>query len=48
MFVDSYEYPKRPVQWLYRCQECGNTENTTVDEAMLAYGNLVSKATDDA
>ena len=23
MYLDSFEHPKKPVEWLLRCQECG-------------------------
>ena len=47
MFVDSYEHPKRGVEWIYRCQICGETEEASLEEAVQSYPNLV-KVEDDA
>lgn len=48
MFVDSFDHPRREVKWLWRCRICGHTEDSTVDEAIIAYGERVRRATRDA
>ena len=40
MFIDSYEHPQRPVEWIYRCRLCGAFEQTTQEEAMIAFESL--------
>jgi len=40
MFIDSYEHPKKPVEWIYRCRICGAFEETTQEEAMTVLENL--------
>lgn len=40
MFLDSYEHPKKPIEWLYRCEVCGKSEESTQEVAEVVYGKL--------
>ena len=46
MWPDSYERPKRPVEWFLRCPNCGNKGPSvaTFEEAMLT---VPDKASDE-
>lgn len=41
MYLDSFEHPNRPVEWLYRCSECGRfTAVASTPEESLALLNV--------
>ncbi len=47
MWPDSYEHPKRPIEWFMRCPNCGNRGSSvaTFEEALLTSQTAVSSAT---
>lgn len=41
MYIDSYEHPKKSVEWLYRCVACGNFEPAIREDAVASYTESV-------
>ena len=40
MYPDSYEHPRKPVEWVWRCRVCGENEASTEEEAFIAFEEM--------